>query len=47
MKTKWTIGMVNYYSSVYIEWQIKILYDFNKEKDFTLVIVDNSDDANE
>lgn len=47
MKTKWTIGMVNYYSSVYIEWQIKILYNFNKEQDFTLIIVDNSDDQNE
>ena len=39
---KWTIGMVNYHSSVYIKWQLKILHEFNSENDFDLIIIDNS-----
>ena len=39
--------MVNYHSSVYIKWQLKILYNFNSEKDFRLIIVDNSQDEKE
>jgi hypothetical protein len=45
--SKWTIGMVNYYSSVYIEWQLKILFEFNSESDFKLIIVDNSQNEEE
>lgn len=41
---KWTIAIVNYYSSCYIKWQMKILYKFNKNQDFQVVIVDNSSD---
>lgn len=39
---KWTIGMVNYKSSVYVEYQLKNLYEFNNPEDFKLIIVDNS-----
>ncbi len=39
---KWTIGMVNYKSSIYIEYQLKNLYEFNDPNDFKLIIVDNS-----
>lgn len=45
--TKWTIGMVNYHSSVYIKWQLKILYEFNNERNFKLIIVDNSQNNDE
>ncbi len=38
----WTIGMVNYSSSVYINWQLKILYEANDPSSFNLIIVDNS-----
>jgi len=39
---KWTIGMVNYKSSIYIEYQLKNLYEFNNPDDFKLIIIDNS-----
>lgn len=39
---KWTIGMVNYKSSIYIEYQLRNLYEFNDPNDFKLIIVDNS-----
>ncbi|MFT6258485.1 MAG: hypothetical protein ACJA0S_000452 [Rickettsiales bacterium] len=45
MVKKWTIGIVNYYSSVYIRWQLKILHEFNTQKDFQVVIIDNSNDS--
>jgi hypothetical protein len=45
--SKWTIGIVNYNSSVYIKWQLKILYEANSENDFQLIIVDNSKDDGE
>jgi hypothetical protein len=41
---KWNIGMVTYHSSPYIEYQLKILYQFNNCNDFSLIIVDNSKD---
>lgn len=44
---KWTIGIVNYYSSCYLKWQIKMLNDFNDKNDFQLVIVDNSNNHRE
>lgn len=44
---KWNIGMVTYNSSPYIEYQLKILYQFNNSDDFDLIIVDNSKDKNE
>ena len=47
IKMKWTIAIVNYYTSCYIKWQIKILYEFNNINDFQLVIVDNSNNNNE
>lgn len=45
---KWTIGFVNYYSSVYLRWQFKILFRCYNPKDFQIVIVNNSapDDTN-
>ena len=39
--------MVNYHSSVYIKWQLKILHEFNTENDFDLIIIDNSNNINE
>lgn len=44
---KWTIAIVNYKTSIYIKWQLKSFYDFNNPEDFTLVIVDNSRNAEE
>lgn len=44
---RWTIALVNYHSSVYIGWQLKILYEFNNRRDFQVIIIDNSSDANE
>jgi len=44
---KWTVGFVNFRSSVYVEYQLKILYEFNNVDDFDLVIVDNSNDEQE
>ena len=44
---KWSILIVNYFSSVYIKWQLKILYEFNNVDNFELVIVDNSVDESE
>jgi hypothetical protein len=38
----WTIGIVNYKSSVYLKYQLKILYEFNDITDFKLIIIDNS-----
>jgi hypothetical protein len=39
----WTIGIVNYKSINYIEYQLKILYELNNPKDFDLIIIDNSE----
>ena len=44
---KWSILIVNYRSSVYLKWQLKILYEFNDINDFELIIIDNSVDENE
>ncbi|MFT6258478.1 MAG: hypothetical protein ACJA0S_000445 [Rickettsiales bacterium] len=41
-KKKWTIGMVNYNSFIYLPYQLKILYEFNDPNEFDLVIVDNT-----
>jgi hypothetical protein len=40
---KWTVGIVNYKSFSYMEYQLKILYEFNSPQDFDLIIVDNSE----
>jgi|GEM_PF-5471166 len=40
---KWTIGIVNFRSIDYIEYQLKILYEFNNPNEFELIIVDNSE----
>ncbi len=40
---KWTIGFVNYYSSVYLKWQFRIIYKVLNPDDFQIVIVNNSD----
>jgi hypothetical protein len=40
---KWTIGIVNYKSSSYMEYQLKILYEFNNPEEFDVIIVDNSE----
>ena len=45
--SKWSIGMVNYNSSVYVKWQLKILFEANSEDDFQLIIVDNSESNDE
>ena len=42
MGKKWTIGTVNYKTSVYMSWQKKMLYEFNNPEDFDYVVVDNS-----
>ena len=39
---KWTIGIVNFKSSVYLEYQMKILYEFNDPESFKIIIIDNS-----
>jgi hypothetical protein len=39
----WTIGIVNYKSFIYFEYQLKILYEFNDPSDFELIIIDNSE----
>lgn len=39
---KWTIAFVNYKTTVYMKWQLKILYEFNNPEDFEIIIVDNS-----
>ena len=39
---KWTIAFVNYKTTVYLNWQLKILYEHNNPEDFDLIIVDNS-----
>jgi len=44
---KWSVLMVNYKSSVYLKWQLKILYEYNNPQDFELIIVDNSVDTAE
>jgi hypothetical protein len=44
---KWSILMVNYKTSVYLKWQLKILYEFNNPQDFELIIIDNSVDKGE
>ena len=41
-KRSWTIGFVNFHTSYYLEWQLKILYEFNDAKDFQVIIIDNS-----
>ena len=38
----WTIAFVNYNTSVYLKWQLKILYEFNNPNKFEVIIVDNS-----
>ncbi len=42
MERLWTIGIVNYRSSVYLPWQLKILFEANPPRSFQLIIVDNS-----
>jgi hypothetical protein len=39
---KWTVGIVNFNSSVYLKYIVKSLYDFNDPRQFNLIIVDNS-----
>ena len=39
---KWTVGFVNYKTTVYLKWQFKILYEFNDPREFDVIIVDNS-----
>jgi len=41
-KFKWSVLMVGYNSSVYLKWQLKILYEFNNPQNFELIIIDNS-----
>ena len=43
----WTIGFVNYYTTCYMEHQLKMLYEFNDPKKFQLIVVDNSSNLNE
>jgi hypothetical protein len=43
---KWTIAMVNWRMEDYLRWQLKILYEFNTQADFQLVIVDNTFELN-
>lgn len=43
MHKKWTVGIVNYKTSAFMDYQLKILYEFNDPKDFSLIIVDNSE----
>ena len=31
-KRSWTIGFVNFHTSYYLEWQLKILYEFKVNK---------------
>lgn len=44
---KWSVLSVNYKTSVYLNWQLKILYEFNNPQDFELIIIDNSLDKAE
>lgn len=39
---KWTIAFVNYETTVYLKWQLKIYYEFNDPNEFEIIIVDNS-----
>ncbi|MBP5296762.1 MAG: hypothetical protein J6Y94_05470 [Bacteriovoracaceae bacterium] len=39
---KWTVAFVNYKTSIYLKWQLKILYQLNNPEDFEVIIVDNS-----
>jgi len=39
----WTIGIVNYKSFIYFEYQLKILYEFNDPRDSELMIIDHSE----
>ncbi len=39
---KWTIAFVNYKTAVYLNYQLKILYEFNDPNEFEIIIVDNS-----
>ncbi len=39
---KWTIAYVNYKSSVYMYWQLKMLFEYNNPLDFEVIIIDNS-----
>ena len=39
---KWTIGIVNFHSIVYLHFITKTLYSFNDPQDFKLIIIDNS-----
>jgi hypothetical protein len=41
-KKRWTIGVVNFKTIVYLKYQLKILYELNDPEDFNLIIVDNS-----
>ena len=38
----WTVGIVNYHSSIYLRYILQALYEFNDVKLFNVVIVDNS-----
>ena len=38
----WTVAFVNYKTSVFLKWQLRILFEFNDPKDFCVIIVDNS-----
>lgn len=42
MAPLWTVGIVNHRSSVYLRWQLKILFEANPPRSFRLVLVDNS-----
>jgi hypothetical protein len=44
-KDKWTILMVCYKSNIYIDWQLKILYEFNDPQEFKVLLVENNSPA--
>ncbi len=46
-KNKTLVCYVNFYSYIFIKYQLKILYEYNKPKNFDLIVIDNSNDSNE
>ena len=46
-KNKTLVCYVNFYSYIFIKYQLKILYEYNNPKNFDLIIIDNSNDSNE
>lgn len=41
-KRLWTVAFVNYKTSTFLKWQLKILFEFNNPEEFCVIIVDNS-----